>query len=101
MILIDLLDRVFGGQDLNHPMIPIMSICDNFAPGSLTFHSAQRAPPQFENHVQIFHFSSTNDELTGPGYMDQLACEQKKIMSICDSMTVKLCDRVAATVALT
>ena len=42
------------------------------------FHSAQRAPPQFENHVQIFHPSSTDDERTGPGYMDQLACEQKK-----------------------
>ena len=51
----------------------------NFAPGSLTFHSAQRAPPQFENHVQIFHLPSTDDELTGPGYMDQLACEQKKL----------------------
>ena len=50
----------------------------NFAPGCLTFHSAQRAPPQFENHVQIFHHPSTDDELTGPGYMDQLACEQKK-----------------------
>ena len=48
----------------------------NFAPGSLTFHSAQRAPPQFENHVQMFHLPSTDDEL--PGYMDQLACEQKK-----------------------
>ena len=50
----------------------------NFSPGCLTFHSAQRAPPQFENHVQIFHLSSTDDERTGPGYMDQLACEQKK-----------------------
>ena len=50
----------------------------NFAPGSLTFHSAQRAPPQFENHVQIFHLLSTDDELTGPDNMNQLACEQKK-----------------------
>ena len=26
-----------------------------------------------------FHFPSTDDELTGPGYMNQLACEQKKV----------------------
>ena len=39
----------------------------------------KRAPPQFENHVQIFHLSSTDDERTGPGYMNQLACEQKKL----------------------
>ena len=39
---------------------------------------AKWASPQFENHVQIFHYSSTDDELTGPGYINQLACEQKK-----------------------
>ena len=50
----------------------------NLAPGCLTFHSAKRAPPQFENYVQIFHFTSTDDEPTGPGYMNQLAWEQKK-----------------------
>ena len=48
----------------------------NFAPGCFTFHSVQRAPPQFKNHVQFFHFSSTDNELTG--YMDPLACEQEK-----------------------
>ena len=32
---------------------------------------AKRASPQFENLVQIF-------TSTGPGYIDQLACEQKK-----------------------
>ena len=29
-----------------------------------------------------FHFPSTDDELTGPGYMDQLACEQEKLWPV-------------------
>ena len=58
-------------------MIQILSFVI-FTRMSHVSHSAQRAPPQFENHVQIFHLSSTDDERTGPGYMNQLACEQKK-----------------------
>ena len=41
---------------------------------------AKWASPQFENHVQFFHFPSTDAELTGPGYINQLACEEKKML---------------------
>ena len=61
-------------------LMDVLCCLSLFSPGCLTFHSAQRASPQFENYVQIFHLSSTDDERTGPGYMNQLACEQKKFI---------------------
>ena len=39
---------------------------------------AKWASPQFENYVQIFTFSSPNDESTGPGYMNQRPASKKK-----------------------
>ena len=42
----------------------------------LVLHAKGFAP--IRESCTVFHFSSTDDGLTGPGYIDQLACEQKK-----------------------
>ena len=50
----------------------------NHAPGCLTRFTCTKGFAPIWESCTDFHFPSIDDELTGPGYIDQLACEQKK-----------------------
>ena len=54
------------------------NIASNHAPGCLTGFTCKKGFAPIRESCTDFHFSSTDDGLTGPGYIDQLACEQKK-----------------------
>ena len=63
----------------------------NHAPECLTGFTCKKGFAPIRELCTDFHFSSTDDGLTGPGYIDQLACEQKK-NCICTDC-VSLCRR--------
>ena len=48
------------------------------APECLTGFTCKKGFARIRESCKDFHFSSTDDGLTGPGYIDPLACEQKK-----------------------
>ena len=50
----------------------------NHAPACLTGFTCKKGFAPIRESCTDFHFSSIDDGLTGPGYIDQLACEQKK-----------------------
>ena len=55
----------------------IQILLSNHAPGCLTCPTCIMDIAPIRESCTNFHFPSTDDELTGPGYMNQLACEQK------------------------
>ena len=64
----------------------IQILLSNHAPGCLTCLTCTMGIAPIRESCTDFHFPSTDDELTGPGYMNQLACEQKKMAALFKSL---------------
>ena len=72
--------------------------CHNFHQDVSRFTVQKGLRPNSRIMYRFFHLSSTDDERTGPGYMNQLACEQKKRVrrSCCFGDDVCKCEVAAA-----